>query len=79
MRIDTADAALQIRIGEKTWQMPSSAHIHLIIDGPIIELFSRAGVFAAAIPARPRPHDLSHRQCLHGLRIVTRARRSGSV
>jgi beta-fructofuranosidase len=51
MRIDTAEAALQIRIGENTWQMPSSAHIHLIIDGPIIELFSRAGVFAAAIPA----------------------------
>jgi beta-fructofuranosidase len=69
MRIDTDDAALQIRIGDKTWQMPSSAHIHLIIDGPIIELFSRAGIFAAAIPvARARMISLTNSACtVYGL------------
>jgi hypothetical protein len=46
----TDDAALQVEIGDKTWQMPSSGHVRVIFDGPIIELFSTAGIFSAPIP-----------------------------
>ncbi len=42
--------AFRIEIENKTWRMPSAAHIRLIFDGPILELFGSTGVFSAPIP-----------------------------
>jgi beta-fructofuranosidase len=50
LRIFADDVGLQIEIENKTWRMPSAAHIRLIFDGPILELFGSTGVFSAPIP-----------------------------
>jgi beta-fructofuranosidase len=44
------DDDLQIDIGGATWTMPRGLRVRLIFDGPVVELFGGAGVFAAAIP-----------------------------
>lgn len=50
VRIFTDEVGLQIEIENKIWRMPSAAHIRLIFDGPILELFASTGVFSAPIP-----------------------------
>jgi beta-fructofuranosidase len=50
VRILTDGVGLQIEIENKVWRMPSAAHIRLIFDGPILELFGSTGVFSAPIP-----------------------------
>ena len=49
--------------------LAAASNLVVIIDGPIIELFSRAGIFAAAIPvARPRMISLTNSACtVYGL------------
>ena len=44
------DGRLQLTVGVESWQMPAAEQVRLIIDGPIIELFSNLGVMAAALP-----------------------------
>lgn len=57
-RIDVRDHVLSLAVGEKTWRMPYVAGpVRVIVDGPIIEVSSRAGVLAAAI--RPGGESLS--------------------
>ena len=49
-RMYSDDFLLQVTVGEKSWQMPSTEQVRLIIDGPILELFSDSGVMAVALP-----------------------------
>ena len=44
------DDDLQIKIADATWTMPLSPRLRLVLDGPVVEAFGSAGVFAAAIP-----------------------------
>jgi len=41
------DSQIQITIGTQTWLMPSSGNLRIIFDGPVVEVFGEAGVFAA--------------------------------
>jgi hypothetical protein len=50
MHILASDHELQIEIAGQTWTMPTGAHVRLVFDGPVVELFGKAGVFAARIP-----------------------------
>jgi hypothetical protein len=50
MHILASDHEFQIEIADRTWTMPAGAHVRLVFDGPVGELFGRAGVFAAPIP-----------------------------
>ena len=44
------DDDLQIKIADTSWTMPLSPRVRLVFDGPVVEVFGNAGVFAAAIP-----------------------------
>jgi hypothetical protein len=44
------DDDLQIDIAETSWTMPHSPRVRLVFDGPVVEAFGGAGVFAVAIP-----------------------------
>jgi beta-fructofuranosidase len=44
------DDDLQIKIADATWTMPPGTRVRLVFDGPVVEVFGSAGVFAAAIP-----------------------------
>jgi hypothetical protein len=44
------DDDLRIKIADATWTMPVSPRLRLVFDGPVMEVFGSAGVFAAAIP-----------------------------
>ena len=60
----TNDRELQIEIGDRMWRMPYSAHVRLVFDGPVVELFSDGGIFAAPIPvAGARTISVTHSQC----------------
>ena len=50
VNIAADDDELGIDIADKTWTMPTGPHVRLVFDGPVVELFGRAGVFAAPIP-----------------------------
>jgi beta-fructofuranosidase len=50
VRMITDRADLKIEIGDEIWRVPASAHVRIIFDGPILELFSSTGVFSAPIP-----------------------------
>ena len=65
VRMIANDGALKIEITDKTWTMPYSASLRLVFDGPVIELFSVAGLFAAPIPvAGTRTISLTNSSCL---------------
>jgi beta-fructofuranosidase len=49
LRVIANDGALKIEIADKIWTMPYSAALRLIFDGPVVELFSIGGAFAAPI------------------------------
>ena len=44
------DDDLQIKIADTSWTMPLGPRVRLVFDGPVVEVFGSAGVFAAAIP-----------------------------
>ena len=44
------DDDFQIKIADATWTMPPGTRVRLVFDGPVVEVFGSAGVFAAAIP-----------------------------
>jgi hypothetical protein len=55
------DDDLQIKIADTSWTMPLSPRVRLIFDGPVVEVFGSAGVFAAAIPvARARTISMTN-------------------
>lgn len=56
--IHVRDQVLSLTVGESTWRMPhAGGPVRVVVDGPIIEVSSRAGVLAAAI--RPAGDSLS--------------------
>ena len=64
VRMITNDGALKIEIAGKIWTMPSSAALRLVFDGPVVELFSTAGVFSAPIAvAGHRAISLTNSSC----------------
>jgi beta-fructofuranosidase len=51
---------LHLAVGEQEWSMPGGPQLRLVVDGPVLEVFGTAGVFAAALPAAgPRALVLS--------------------
>lgn len=48
--VSTDHHQIRIAVAGKVSAMPRSTHLRLIIDGPVMEVFGDAGVFAAAIP-----------------------------
>jgi beta-fructofuranosidase len=50
LRLSIEDDELAVEIGDKTWRMPLGEHVRLVFDGPVVELFSSAGIFSAPIP-----------------------------
>ncbi len=49
VRISKSAGRTEVTIESQTWQMPPSTDYRIIFDGPVIELFSCVGVFAAPI------------------------------
>ena len=50
-----AGGTLTVRVGDESWTMPAGRDIRVIIDGPVLEVSSVAGVLGAAIqPAGDR-------------------------
>lgn len=67
--LSTDHDQIRIAVAGKVWAMPSSAHLRLIIDGPVLEVFGDAGVFAAPIPiAAARSITIGNGTCsIHAL------------
>jgi beta-fructofuranosidase len=47
--ISTGAGVLTVQVGDDSWAMPAGGDIRVILDGPVLELSSTAGVFGAAI------------------------------
>lgn len=45
---------LEIRVGGDEWRMPRGDDVRIVVDAPVLEVSSTAGVFAAAMPATER-------------------------
>jgi beta-fructofuranosidase len=56
LRISRTSDACTIAIGDDVWSIPASDRLRIIVDGPVLELASSAGLFSAAL--RPSAHDL---------------------
>lgn len=53
-------ATLRVRVREDTWEMPFlGSGLRIVLDGPAVEIFGAAGVFAAPIPLPPEHRELS--------------------
>ena len=44
-----ADGELTVRVGGEAWSMPAGGDIRVVLDGPVLEVSSSAGVLGAAI------------------------------
>lgn len=54
VRCTAAHGTLEIRVGEETWTLPLvDERVRVLLDGPIVEVFATAGVFAAPLPGIP--------------------------
>ena len=40
---------LTVTVGDKAWTFPYSGDVRVIVDGPVLEIASAAGLFAAPI------------------------------
>ena len=49
--ISKTAAQTYVSIGTQTWPMPYTGSLRMVFDGPIVELFSKAGIFAAPMEA----------------------------
>jgi len=63
MDIAATDDEFRIAIADQMWTMPPSAAVRIVFDGPVVELFSAAGVFAAGVRAGARTISLSNSAC----------------
>jgi len=69
LRLDVADETLTVRVGEVSWEMPVGGRdLRVVLDGPVVEVFTMAGVTAAAMAsAGPRRTvSVSGPATLHG-------------
>jgi len=52
MRLDVADATLTATVGTESWTMPlTDGAIRIVLDGPVVEIFTSSGVMALPIPS----------------------------
>ena len=64
VNIAAGDDELRLDITETSWLMPAGTEVRLVFDGPVVELFSTAGVFAAPIPvAGARTISVTNSSC----------------
>jgi beta-fructofuranosidase len=59
LHISRTPEAAVVTIGDAEWTVPASGPLRMIIDGPVLELASTAGLFSAAL--RPMGEDLDVR------------------
>jgi len=50
VRMDATAGNLVVRVGERSWNMPiSGRRLRVVLDGPVMEVFTSAGVMAAPV------------------------------
>jgi beta-fructofuranosidase len=65
VHLEAAPGQLAIRVGDQTWTVPLvDDRVRVLLDGPIVEVFATAGVFAA--PLLEMPPTVSVRFVGHG-------------
>jgi len=48
--MDATAGNLVVRVGERSWNMPiSGRRLRVVLDGPVMEVFTSAGVMAAPV------------------------------
>ena len=59
IRLDAANGNLLVRVGERSWDMPIVGRdLRVVVDGPVVEVFTAAGVTAAAVGSTGGRRDL---------------------
>lgn len=50
-RLTRGGDAIAVTVGERTWRLPSpDGAVRVVVDGPVLEVFTSAGVLAAPLP-----------------------------
>lgn len=52
MRVEAKDGELTASVGDASWSMPLvDTHVRLVVDGPVVEIFTTGGVMGFPIPS----------------------------
>ncbi|MFW1401569.1 hypothetical protein ACEV76_24785, partial [Vibrio parahaemolyticus] len=65
--VDKGDTDAVVRVGTREWAVPVGEAVRIIVDGPVLELSSSAGVFSAVLA--PAGDDLSVEASAGSLRV----------